>query len=380
MSGALLRYDEACRAIAEVRRVDEALDLRSKADAVRAYARQAKNRELECDAAEIRFRAERRLGEILVAEKAAGRFSRGQPPKNSAEGEEFSRSTLEEAGVDHKLSSRAQKLAAIPRGRFEGMLGEWRDRIAEENQRVTVSLIKEGEKADIRASHAAMTIAGCTVRDLYDLIARKQRFGAIAADPAWHYHTRSERGMDRSAGQHYGTQSLDDISALPIAELADDNSILFLWAMDWDADLAMARAIIAAWGFVHKTTAFTWVKLNPSGEGFHMGQGHWTRSNPEICLLATRGSPKRLHADVRQLIVTPVMEHSRKPEEAYAGIERLVGGPYLELNARRQRPGWTCWGNEIPHDELVLPDSSAEQLAGDDAIDIPRFLDTGRAA
>ena len=75
--------------------------------------------------------------------------------------------------------------------------------------------------------------------------------------------------------------------------------------------------MIEAWGFAHKTTAFTWAKQNESGEGWHMGQGYWTRANPEDCWLATRGSPKRLYADVRQLIVAPVMEHSRKPDEIH---------------------------------------------------------------
>jgi N6-adenosine-specific RNA methylase IME4 len=78
-----------------------------------------------------------------------------------------------------------------------------------------------------------------------------------------------------------------------------------------------------------------------------MGQGYWTRANPEDCWLATRGGPKRLHADVRQLIVAPIAEHSRKPDETYERIERLVEGPYLELYARRPRKGWVSWGNEL---------------------------------
>lgn len=74
--------------------------------------------------------------------------------------------------------------------------------------------------------------------------------------------------------------------------------------------------------------------------------GYWTRSNSEVCLLATRGSPKRMAADVRQAIIAPKREHSRKPDGIHERIERLVGGPYLELFARQRRPGWDCWGNE----------------------------------
>ena len=78
-----------------------------------------------------------------------------------------------------------------------------------------------------------------------------------------------------------------------------------------------------------------------------VGLGYWTRANSEVCLLATKGKPKRLNADVRQAILEPRREHSRKPDCTYQRIERLVAGPYLELFARTQRPGWTAWGNEV---------------------------------
>lgn len=78
----------------------------------------------------------------------------------------------------------------------------------------------------------------------------------------------------------------------------------------------------------------------------HMTLGYWTRSNSEVCLLATKGAPKRLNADVRQAIIEPRREHSRKPD-IHTRIERLVAGPYLELFARRTRPGWDSWGNEV---------------------------------
>jgi N6-adenosine-specific RNA methylase IME4 len=93
-----------------------------------------------------------------------------------------------------------------------------------------------------------------------------------------------------------------------------------------------------------------------------MGQGYWTRANPEDCWLATRGHPKRLHADVRQFITAPVAEHSRKPDEIYERIERLVDGPYLELYARRDRPGWMTWGNELPF--VLAEDTVAQKLVG----------------
>ena len=82
--------------------------------------------------------------------------------------------------------------------------------------------------------------------------------------------------------------------------------------------------------------------------------GMWTRSNSEVCLLATRGKPRRLAADVRQVIQAPTREHSRKPDEIYGRIERLVEGPYLEMFARQAWPGWDAWGNEVGKFEAAL--------------------------
>ena len=111
-------------------------------------------------------------------------------------------------------------------------------------------------------------------------------------------------------------------------------------------ELRGALDIIVAWGFSYKTAAFVWVKTTAAGMPA-TGMGYWTRANAEICLLATRGAPKRLAKDVHQVVMAPRGEHSAKPEEVRRRIERLVGGPYLELYARRQAAGWTAWGNQV---------------------------------
>ena len=90
------------------------------------------------------------------------------------------------------------------------------------------------------------------------------------------------------------------------------------------------------------------MKLNPDGEGLHWGGGYGTRANPEPCLLAKRGKPLRLDGGVHSVIMAPVGEHSEKPDEAYVRIERLYGGPRLELFARKPREGWMTWGDELP--------------------------------
>jgi N6-adenosine-specific RNA methylase IME4 len=166
-------------------------------------------------------------------------------------------------------------------------------------------------------------------------------YGAILADPPWHWKARSAKGEGRSAKNHYSVMGADDLKAMTIP--AADDCVLFLWAID--PMLPDAFSLIKAWGFTYKTVAFTWAKINLSGKD-PIGGGYWTRANPEMCLLATTGHPKRLNADVRQLIMAPRREHSRKPDEIYGRIERLVGGPYLEMFARQTRPGWDAWGDE----------------------------------
>ena len=232
-------------------------------------------------------------------------------------------------------------------------------------------------------------LKGGQVADLHRLIAHGHKFSAILADPPWHFVARSEKGERRSASQHYTTDrtEAEKIKALPIRDLAAADCVLFMWMVDWCPQLALE--VIEAWGFTHKTTAFTWAKQNASGDGWHMGQGYWTRANPEDCWLAACGHPKRINADVRQLIVAPVMEHSRKPDEVQNRIERLVNGPYLELYARRERENWVTWGNELEFQMPLLPhdletaeiiESAATAAAVEDPLDIQAFLRIGDPA
>lgn len=184
----------------------------------------------------------------------------------------------------------------------------------------------------------------------FDTIPRAH-FGVVYADPPWSYKTWSKAGTGRSADQHYSTMPPEEIANLPVADLCATDCALFMWAT-WPT-LKDAFAIIEAWGFEYKTCAFDWMKadvstvdLFPDPKTADMKMGHWTRSNSEPCLLGTRGKPKRLDAGVRMGIIESARQHSRKPDCVASRIERLVGGPYLELFARTQRPGWSCWGNQ----------------------------------
>lgn len=176
--------------------------------------------------------------------------------------------------------------------------------------------------------------------------------GAILADPPWSYRTWSAKGTGRSAEQHYSTMSVEELMALPVADLAAPDCVLFMWAT-WPT-IRDAFRLIDAWGFEYKTCGFDWMKANvstldlfPDPKSADIKLGHWTRSNSEPCLLATRGKPKRKDAGVRMGIIEPAREHSRKPDCVHERIERLVDGPYLELFARAKRPGWLAFGNEV---------------------------------
>lgn len=198
-------------------------------------------------------------------------------------------------------------------------------------------------------------------------------YGAIVADPPWKFYNwsrrpwweRTDKNTSRAVERHYETEATESLTALPVGEIAAADCALFMWAC-WPT-LKDALHLIEAWGFEYKTCAFNWTKAHAGQvEMFqddieaYMGLGYWTRANTEPCLLATRGKPKRLNADVRQAIIAPRREHSRKPDGIHAGIERLVAGPYLELFARQRRPGWDVWGNEtekfrqVPAQELNL--------------------------
>ena len=173
-----------------------------------------------------------------------------------------------------------------------------------------------------------------------------KKYSVILADPPWAYRVWSKKGVGRTAENHYPTMSIEDIRALPVSDLAADNCALFLWITF--PQLHEAFSLIESWGFTYKTAAFVWVKQNRKLPSLFWGLGYWTRANAEVCLLATRGSPKRRSAAVHQVILSPVEQHSKKPDEVRERIVTLMGDvPRVELFARQQTPGWDVWGNEV---------------------------------
>jgi N6-adenosine-specific RNA methylase IME4 len=167
-----------------------------------------------------------------------------------------------------------------------------------------------------------------------------KKFEVIYADPAWKY---SNGGTRAAAVKNYATMTLEQICALPVPQLAADNCALFLWITS-PLLLSHPSAVFKSWGFEYKTVAFAWAKRNKKQNTPFFGMGNWSRANVELCLIATRGEPKRKHADVKQFCWQKIGRHSEKPAEIRDRIVRLMGDvPRVEMFARHEIPGWDRW-------------------------------------
>ena len=173
----------------------------------------------------------------------------------------------------------------------------------------------------------------------------KKTYKILYADPPYYFKSYSKKGENRNATKHNNCMEFNDILQLPINNIADVDCVLFIWVID--PFLERAFEIINKWGFKYKTVAFTWIKQNKSS-GFFTGLGYWTRANPEQCLLATKGNPKRVSKAVKQLVIDVRREHSRKPDCVRDRIVELMGDlPRIELFARQKVQGWDSWGDEL---------------------------------
>jgi len=173
----------------------------------------------------------------------------------------------------------------------------------------------------------------------------QKKYNIIYADPPWSYKDKALAG-NRGASCKYPTQSSEWLNSLPVKNITNKDCILFLWVTM--PKLNECFELINQWGFEYKTCAFTWVKKNKKADSWFMGMGRWTRANSEICLLATKGKPKRINAAVHSVVDTPIEKHSKKPDCVKERIIALCGDlPRIELFARQKTPGWDVWGNEV---------------------------------
>ena len=170
-------------------------------------------------------------------------------------------------------------------------------------------------------------------------------FRCVMADPTWPAKDKLP-GPRRGASKIYASQmSVEEVCDLQMPEPVGPDALLFLWRVAWAAEEALR--VCRAWGF-RPVSEFVWEKTSASGE-LRMGMGRYVRLAHETCIIATRGQGRLFIRDhgVPSVIRAARGAHSAKPDAAYALVERLCGGPRLELFARVERPGWSCWGDEI---------------------------------
>ena len=191
-----------------------------------------------------------------------------------------------------------------------------------------------------------------------------QKFRTICADPPWKYGAKRPFGASREfrpnswdktsigAMTKYPLMNTEDICALPVADVADNDAHLYLWTTN--AFMREAHEVAEAWGFRQKTI-LTWCKVKPDGTP-SMKMGYYFRGATEHCLFAVRG---KMRLNVRNLptafLWPRIGQHSRKPDSFFEMVETATPGPRLELFARRARPGWVTLGNEA--DGLDMKDS-----------------------
>lgn len=313
----LIRLAEACRSLAEAKRIEDVIDVRDKAQAVAHYLRQHGDSETAMlDAAELKLRAERRLGELLEETVIRGKGNKTLP-----------------FGIGKMDSSRWQQIATIPDEAFEQHVAERR----EAGELTTAGALRLAKTLLQPGKQESPRVDGCAASDLHSLIDSGKRFGCVYADPPWQYDNQGTRG---STDNHYQTMSVDEIAALPIAKLAAESAHLHLWTTN--AFLFDCPHIMEAWGFDYKGM-YVWCKPQ-------IGMGNYWRVSHELLLLGTRKNcPFAVH-DQSSWGQFDRGRHSSKPGAIRGIIEKVSPGPRLELFGRVVSEGWTVWGNEIERD------------------------------
>jgi N6-adenosine-specific RNA methylase IME4 len=337
MGSELIKYKAACRALAEAKSVDEAKDIRDKAIAVQAYAKQADNPQLEADAFEIRKRAEDKAAELL--KEMAERGERQKAGEADGRARRPSTPTLSDLGISRSQSSRWQQFHALSPEEKAEIISKGRKQIMRSAERAAAS------KATRKTKHKKIA-AKATLQ-----LSHYGPFPLIYADPPWKWghfgelDNENEAGKGRTPDQHYPTLTYDEIkdfrvSGKLISEIAHRDAALFLWCTS--ANIEVALEVIKAWGFTYKAHA-VWVK-DKSGLGLVFRNKH------EPLLYATRGNMPGPQYQPPSVFAYPRGRHSAKPPEIRAEIEKMYpdfsASTRLELFARETVEGWTCHGFE----------------------------------
>ena len=375
----LVHYEAARRELQMASTVDEVKEIHDRLEAMRLYHKQRKDLSLEQQAAEIRIRATRRLGELIIEAKAAGAIHTGRPVPEpepngpspgpleepaSSEGEKQERVLLRKIGITKNDSAEAQKLAKMPDEEFETSVDRWRDHAKREGGRVTKRLTFNYDVAEERNARERATA-------LKTEALPQRLFGLIYADPDWQFRAYNDAtGSSRAAGRHYSVSPLTEIQSLPVADIAAPDCVLFMWATV--PMLVEAFCVADAWGFTvllrDEETNFL---VPDKAEARYVSQliwlkqklitGYWARGKHEILLIFTKGKPvapapgTQLHSAITEEVVgtyhSKQGDHSHKPDAFREMIDRLWPSTNkVELFARGEEPaGWTFWGDEAFH-------------------------------
>lgn len=322
----LIALERLAQAIDEAREPIELVEIADRAEAYRRFAQRARlGLQLQNKFAELRLRAERRLGTMLVTmERLHGR------PGKSVASARLPR--LSELGVTRKLSSRSQKLAAVPTRLFETFI---RDAVRTETEIFTRALLKHAERK-LAAQQNRRKIVGGIIDDLVEFSRTGPKMGTIYIDPPWR--------IPGASVLPYETMEPDELARLPIAELAaNPRCHLHLWA--GNGFLFDAERVIRDWGF-RVVSTFVWVTNTP-------GRGNYWRDSHALLLTAVRGRDDRFDDHgLRSWIECPRGGHSEKPDEVRDLIARASPAPRLELFATKSSPGWHVWGHAV-RDKLI---------------------------
>src|SRR5215831_11367026 len=346
MSGSarlLILYDNACRALAEARSVDEVKDVRDQAIAMAAYARQARNRDLEADAIEIRLRATRRLDQLRQAQKATVGLNEGGRPTKTGVSDTPVLPTLASQGIDKNLAKQGRVLGALSDEQFESVVASARDAAT----RVVKTVVRGLDIVQLRKE--SYDPSGDTVAELR--VVAGQRFNVIYADPPWPFEVYSVKGKQRSAERHYDTMSLEEIKALPIADLAADDCALFLWVVN--PQLPGALDIIRSWvsstrrspspGLSRTGVAMVYSWASATGHALTRNPAYWQRE------ARRRAWPKTCIRSLWRRWRSIAVSRMRSAPESSGLCPALISSSLRAVPLRGGRPGETRLPSSTSH-------------------------------
>lgn len=307
----LIKVDAFTQALAEAKTIPEIKNLADQADLFRQWLKKQKvGRQAQNTGAEMCLRAQRKLGEMLANHPD---IHRGDPLK-------LHRATfLSDFGIEKTASYRWQRLAEIPEDEFQEFLNSF---FETEDEITTAAFLRFHYKRIIQPLTETFPFP-------------EGKFEVIVCDPPWQYNTVFNPDT-KGIGARYSQMSFAQLAALEIP--ATDDCVFWLWTTN--AFMHDAYHLLEVWDFEPKTI-LTWFK---GKKGF----AYWLFGETEHCLLAKRGSPVINHTGQSTALFVEKKAHSQKPDEFFELVEEFCPGRKLEMFARKERPNWSVWGNEVP--------------------------------